>query len=365
MTLHPIDMTPGAMRAPIVSVVVPMKNEARGLDRLFERLVPVLTGLDLAFEIVAVDDGSTDDTLERLKAARAHVPGLKVVSLSRNFGKEIGVTAGLAKASGRAIIIMDADLQHSPEGIPALIAPWRDEGVSIVYARRVGLDRGSFARKAMTRTFYRLFDLMSEVKIDRETGDFMLLDRRVVDAFLAMPERNRFNRGLLAWAGFKSRTVEVEMGERAAGASQWGFLKLARLAMNAITSFGTLPLRIWTYIGGFMSLLALAIGAYVFVRTLIFGADVPGYPSIIVAIMLLAGIQLIGLGIIGEYIGHVFSEVKRRPLYLIQETAGFDDSTPAARPLADKPAAEKPAAERAAGERAAGGALAGDTEIFP
>ncbi|MCW1839513.1 glycosyltransferase family 2 protein [Prosthecomicrobium hirschii] len=326
MTILPVDFKGRTVAGPVLSVVLPMRNESRGLDRLFARLVPVLQGIGLPFEIVAIDDGSTDDTLARLKALREQVPGLKVVSLSRNFGKEIGVTAGLARTSGRAVILMDSDLQHPPEGIPQLLKPWQEEGVAIVYARRVGLDRGGFTRKILTRWFYRLFDMMSEVKIDRETGDFMLIDRKVVDAFLAMPERNRFNRGLLAWAGFKTRTVPVDMEARESGASQFGILKLMRLAMNAITSFGTLPLRIWTYIGGVVSLMALAYGAYIFVRTLIFGADVPGYPSLIVGLMLSAGVQLIGLGIIGEYIGHVFSEVKRRPLYLVQETAGFEDS---------------------------------------
>lgn len=333
MTLHPVELGARAAPGPVLSVVLPMRNEARGLDRLFARLVPALQATGLSFEMVAVDDGSTDDTLARLKVLRETVPGLKVVSLSRNFGKEIGVTAGLARTSGRAVVIMDSDLQHPPEGIAHLLVPWLEEGVAVVSAKRVGLDRGSVARRLLTRAFYRLFDSMSEVRIDRETGDFMLIDRKVVDAFLAMPERNRFNRGLLAWAGFKSKTVPIAMEARDTGSSQFGFLKLMRLAMNAITSFGTLPLRIWTYIGSVVSLMALAYGGYIFVRTLIFGADVPGYPSLIVGLMLSAGVQLIGLGIIGEYLGHVFSEVKRRPLYFVQEAVGFDEPpAPAAAP---------------------------------
>jgi glycosyltransferase involved in cell wall biosynthesis len=344
MTMFPVELALRGAPGPVYSVVLPMRNESKGLDRLFARLVPVLESLGQSFEIVAVDDGSLDDTLARLKALRATVPGLKVVSLSRNFGKEIAVTAGLARTSGRAVILMDSDLQHPPEGIPTLAAPWLEDNVSIVYARRVGLDRGSLARRALTRTFYRLFDMMSEVKIDRETGDFMLIDRKVVDAFLAMPERNRFNRGLLAWAGFRSRTVPVAMEARETGASQWGILKLVRLAMNAITSFGTLPLRIWTYIGTAVSLVALATGLYFFVRTLLFGADVPGFPSLIVGLMLSAGIQLIGLGIIGEYVGHVFSEVKRRPLYFVQEAVGFDETPPATAPAGGR---SEPIAESA------------------
>lgn len=310
---------------PDLSVVLPMKNEARGLDRLFARLVPALDALGCSYEIVAVDDGSTDDTLARLKAFRVGHPQLKIVSLSRNFGKEIGVTAGLKRTSGRVVVLMDSDLQHPPESIADLLRPWREEGFKLVYARRTAFDRGSFVRNWLSKAFYKVFDLMSDVRIDRETGDFMAVDRSVVDAFLAMPERNRFNRGLFTWAGFRSTTVTVPIDPRLEGASQFAFVKLVRLATNAITSFGTLPLRIWTYIGSIVSLAALIYGLYVIVRTLLFGADVPGFPSLIVAVSLSAGVQLIGLGIIGEYLGHVFSEVKRRPLYFEQEAIGFGD----------------------------------------
>lgn len=313
---------------PDLSVVLPMKNEARGLDRLFARLVPALRGLGCPFEIIAVDDGSTDDTLLRLKAIRAGLPELKIVSLSRNFGKEIGVTAGLARTRGRVVVLMDSDLQHPPESIPDLLRPWREGGFKLVYARRTTFDRGSLIRNWLSKAFYKVFDLMSDVRIDRETGDFMAIDRAVVDAFLAMPERNRFNRGLFTWAGFRSTTVSVPVDPRLDGASQFALVKLVRLAVNAITSFGTLPLRIWSYIGGIVSLAALAFGVYFIIRTLLFGADVPGFPSLIVAVSLSAGVQLIGLGIIGEYLGHVFSEVKRRPLYFEQEIVGFDDARP-------------------------------------
>ncbi len=327
MSLMPVDRDAAAPVSPLLSVVLPMRNESRGLDRLFERLAPVLDRIGNC-EMVAIDDGSTDDTLARLKVLRKIYPNLKVVSLARNFGKEIAVTAGLARTSGRAVVIMDSDLQHVPEGIPALMKPWAEEGYAIVYARRVGLDRGGLLRKALTKAFYRLFDFMSEVKIDRETGDFLLLDRRVVDAFLSMPERNRFNRGLLSWAGFRTTTIPLATEARHAGTTQFGFLKLVRLAVTAITAFGTLPLRVWTYIGTVFSIVGLGYGGFIFIRTLIFGADVPGYPSIIVAVLVSAGVQLIGLGIIGEYLGHVYQEVKRRPLYLVQETVGFPDSVP-------------------------------------
>ncbi|MDR3374024.1 MAG: glycosyltransferase family 2 protein [Ancalomicrobiaceae bacterium] len=335
MSVSADGLVDGSAERPLISVVLPMRNESRGLARLFERLVPVLEKIG-PYEMVAIDDGSTDDTLSRLKQLRRTYPRLKVVSLSRNFGKEIAVTAGLARTSGACVVIMDSDLQHIPEGIPALMEPWTREGFGIVYARRVGLDRGGALRSTLSATFYKLFDFMSEVKIDRETGDFLLLDRRVVDAFLAMPERNRFNRGLLAWAGFRTTTIPLEVEARHAGTSNFGFLRLARLAVTAITAFGTLPLRVWSYIGMLFSLVGLFYGAFIVVRTLIFGADVPGYPSIIVAVLVSAGVQLIGLGIIGEYLGHVYSEVKRRPLYLVQETLGFSDS-PADPTVVDDP----------------------------
>lgn len=313
---------------PTLSILFPMRNEAKNLDRLFQRVTAALAPLGVSYEIVCVDDGSTDDTLARLRTYAKSMPMLRVVSLSRNFGKEIGVAAGLAHTSGRGVVLMDADLQHLPETIGDLYRPWVEGRYGIVYARRIAFDRGGKFRDFLTNAFYKVFDFMSEVGVDRETGDFMLMDRRVVDAFLQMPERHRFNRGLLAWAGFRTTTVDVETASRD-GHSQWGYLKLFQLAFHALTSFGTFPLRVWTYIGSAVSLIALLYGAYILIRTMVFGSDVPGFPSLIVAILFSSGIQLIGLGIIGEYLGHVFSEVKRRPLYFVEERIGFDaDSGP-------------------------------------
>lgn len=327
--------TPAAERdaRPTLSILFPMRNEARNIDRLFQRVTAAMADLGVSYEIVCVNDGSTDDTLERLRAHARVMPNLRVVSLSRNFGKEIGVAAGLAHTSGRGVVLMDADLQHLPETIRQLYEPWAAGNYGIVYARRIAFDRGGRLRDFLTSAFYRVFAFMSEVSIDRETGDYMLMDRRVVDAFLQMPERHRFNRGLLVWAGFRTTTVDVETAARDGGQSQWGYLKLFQLAFHAITSFGTFPLRVWTYIGGAVSLVALFYGLYILIRTAVFGSDVPGFPSLIVAILFSSGIQLIGLGIIGEYLGHVFSEVKRRPLYFVDERIGFD--TPPAG--ADKP----------------------------
>ncbi len=325
MTSAPETLERSALSASLVSVVLPMHNESEGIGPLFARLVPVLESLGVPFEIVTVDDGSRDDTWARLKAARATVPGLKVLTFSRNFGKEIAVTAGLAHTRGDVVIVMDSDLQHPPEAIPELIGLWATGDYDAVHARRVDLDHQSVLRSAFSTAFYKSFEFMSDVPIDREVGDFGAYDRKVIDAFLAMPERNRFNRGLFAWAGFRTTTVPVTMGERTTGTSQWGFFKLLRLAIAAITSFGTLPLKVWAVIGSFVSLSSLLYGAYVVAKTLILGADVPGFPSLMVAILFFSGVQLIGLGIIGEYLGHVFSEVKRRPLYFVREAIGFDE----------------------------------------
>lgn len=316
--------------APVLSVVLPMKNEAQGIDRLFARLLPALESLGVGFEVVAVDDGSRDDTLARLKAQRAANPAVRAVSLSRNFGKEIAVYAGLAHARGAAIVVMDADLQHPPEAIARLLERWR-EGFPVVYARRGDLGHKG-TRRWLSRAFYGLFKAISEVELDAAGGDFMLLDRRVADAFLRMGERNRFTRGLVAWAGYRSAVVDVDVEARAAGRSQFGLKRLLSLALNAITAFGVLPLRVWTYVGGALSLLSLGVALYFLVKTLLFGTDLPGYPSIIVAIFFSAGVQLMGLGIIGEYLGRVFTEVKGRPLYLVQELVGFDDSHAADHP---------------------------------
>lgn len=318
-----------AAPAPDLSLVLPMRNEVDNLTALFARVLPVMRGLGGTFEIVVVDDGSTDETLTALKARRASdIPELNVISLSRNFGKEVAVTAALAHTRGRHVILMDSDLQHPPEAIPDLLAEMRKGNWGIVAASRVVRHKDSLARRAFTRAFYDLFDLLSEVQIDRAAGDYMVLDRKVVDAFLAMPERNRFNRGLLAWAGFKTTTIPVETGLRQAGSSKWGFAKLFGLAVTAITSFGTIPLKIWTYLGVVLSVLSFAYGIYTILKTLILGIDVPGFASIITILLFSTGVQLIGLGMIGQYLSQVFGEVKRRPLYIVAETVGFDAEPP-------------------------------------
>jgi glycosyltransferase involved in cell wall biosynthesis len=329
-----VSPVPGATD-PELSVVVPMRNEIGGLDPLLARLLPALAATGVTYEIICVDDGSDDGTWERLRALAATIPGMRARSLSRNFGKEIAVVAGLERARGRAVVIIDADLQQPPEAIPDLLREWR-AGFKIVHARRQGYWLADPRRRFATDAFYQIYNRLSEFKVDPLEGDFMLLDRQVVDAFLSLPERHRFNRGLIAWLGFRSTTVSVAAENRHAGASQWAPPRLVRHAVHAMISFGSFPLRVWTYLGLFATVSALLIGVAVLVRVLVFGDDAPLYPSLFVAILLSTGIQLMGLGMIGEYIGKIYAEVKRRPLYAVAEEAGFSDeragSAPTSRP---------------------------------
>jgi glycosyltransferase involved in cell wall biosynthesis len=305
-----------------LSVVVPMYNEELNIDYLFERLVPVLDRLNMKYEIVCVDDGSKDNTLNYLVAHHLRNPAIKVVNLSRNFGKEIALTAGIDHATGAAVVPIDADLQDPPELIEELVAKWR-EGYDVVYATR-RLRRGeSWFKRLSANAFYQTIGRMSPVEIPRNTGDFRLLDRRVVDALKQLPERNRFMKGLFAWVGFKQTSILYDRPQRYKGVTKWNYRRLWNLAIDGITSFSFLPLKVWSYIGLALSLLAFIYASFLIIRTLILGIDVPGYASLMVAVLFLGGVQLLSLGIIGEYLGRVYEEVKRRPLYLVRECHGF------------------------------------------
>jgi glycosyltransferase involved in cell wall biosynthesis len=317
---------------PVLSIIVPMFNEARNAGALFARLVPVVEGLRLTYEIICIDDGSRDDTLTQLVALRDRYPALKIVALSRNFGKEIALTAGLQHAAGRAAIPIDADLQHPPEIIPELVGKWR-EGYEVVYAVRRSRETESFARRLFASSFYWIFGRLSEVPIPKDAGDYRLLDRRVVDAINAMPERSRFMKGIFAWVGFRQIGVEYDVEPRREGASGWSLRKLFHFAVDGLTSFSNFPLIAWGYVGAVIAAASLVTGAYFVLRTLIEGVDVPGYASLIVAVLFLGGVQLLTLGIIGSYIGRIFQEVKRRPLYLVREMHGFAREEPAQPPV--------------------------------
>ena len=306
---------------PEISVVVPMFNEARNLRPLVARLLPVLEGLGGAFEVIFVDDGSRDATLETLRELHGEDPRLIGVSFSRNFGKEIAIAAGLDQARGKAVVIMDADLQHPPEVIPQFVEKWR-EGYKNIYGQRLDRATDPKLRTMLTRVFYRLIDHFGDVALPAGAGDFRLLDRQAVDALLQMRERARFNKGLFAWIGFKTIGVPFVVEERAFGVSTFNLARLMRFALDGLMSFSSIPLKIWAYVGMAISGFALAMAAWFLIKTMILGVDVPGYASLMVSIAFFSGVQLLSLGVLGEYIARIFAEVKGRPLYLVAERIG-------------------------------------------
>lgn len=304
--------------APVeLSVVVPFFNEERTIVAFFARLLPVLRGLGVRYEIVAVNDGSSDRTLEALLAQRAREPALVLIDLSRNFGKEAALTAGLDHAAGAAVVVIDADLQDPPELLPQLVAQWR-AGSEVVLARRVDRSADPVAKRASAGLFYRLFNRLAETPIPANVGDMRLLDQAVVQALRRLPERQRFMKGLFAWVGFRTVAVDFVREPRAAGASKFSFWPLWNLALQGITSFSTLPLRIWTWIGLLVALLSFVYASFLVVRTLVHGIDVPGYASIMVIVLFLGGLQLMGIGLLGEYLGRTYLEAKQRPLYVVR-----------------------------------------------
>ena len=305
-----------------LSVVIPFYNEGANIDALFARLTPVLDGLEMDWEVVCVNDGSRDDTVDRLLDVHDRDPRVKVVDLSRNFGKELALSAGLSHATGDAVVPMDADLQHPPELLPAFIAKWR-EGYDVVVAVRHARIGQSLKHRLFAKLFYWIFDHLSEIKLPREVGDFRLMDRRVVEVINRMPERTRFMKGIFAWVGFRQAAIPYEQGERAGGDTKWGFVKLLRLSFDGLTAFSTFPLRVWSLEGMAVSGVAFVYILIRLVRTLFYGIDVPGYESLLVAVLFLGGIQLITLGIIGDYLGRVFAEVKGRPLFIVRSAHGF------------------------------------------
>ncbi len=311
--------------APVeISVVAPVHNEAPGLAEFFARLIPVLDGLGTSYEIICVDDGSSDDSLERLLELREPIPALKVLSLSRNFGKDVAVSAGFDYARGAAVVPIDADLQDSPELIGRMVAKWR-EGYDVVYATRGRRAGESWFRRITARYFYRVLDRITDIPIPHDTGDFRLLDRRVVDVLVRLPERTRFMKGLFAWVGFKQTALMFDREPRHTGASKWSYWRLWNFALDAITSFSSLPLRVWSYAGFVIALFSFLYAVFLAGLKIIRGVDVPGYISLMVVVLFFGGVQLITLGIIGEYMARMYNEVKGRPLYLVRDAWGFDD----------------------------------------
>jgi len=312
----------GAVGGFRLSLVVPLYNEEAAVDSLIARTVPVVRKITTDYEIVCVNDGSSDGTLAALEAAAAADRRIKIIDLTRNFGKECALTAGLDFSTGDAVIPLDADLQDPPEVIPKLIEKWQ-RGADMVIALRSDRVGDTLAKRGFAHLFYRVIGRLGDVRIPNDAGDFRLMDRRVVEAIKLLPERTRFMKGIFAWLGFRQETVTYVRSRRVVGESKWRPWALWNLALDGITSFSTLPLRMWTYGGLLVALIAFAYMVVIVGRTLLFGTNVPGYPSLMAILLFFSGVNMIGLGIMGEYLGRVFIEVKRRPLYLVRQVIGF------------------------------------------
>lgn len=313
------------MTAPVLSLIVPVKDEQESVEPFVATLLEVLAGLDdpasASFEILFIDDGSSDSTLEAIRRSNAADRRIRALSLSRNFGKEAALSAGLDHALGQAVVPMDVDLQDPPEILGEMLAKWR-QGFEIVYGVRTDRDTDSLPKRLTADLYYRAHNWLSSDKIPEHAGDFRLLDRKVVDVIRAMPERTRFMKGLFAWAGFRQASVTYTRRARQTGTSKFSYWKLWTFALDGITSASTVPLRVWSYLGGTVALLALIYALFIIIRTLLFGTSVPGYASLMVAVLFLGGLQLLSLGILGEYVGRILVETKHRPLYVVRETIG-------------------------------------------
>jgi glycosyltransferase involved in cell wall biosynthesis len=305
---------------PELSVVLPVYNEAENIAALYERLVSVLERENLDFEILFVDDGSKDETAEKLSELEASDERVHLIGLARNFGHQVAITAGLDFARGRAVAVMDADLQDPPEVLPKFIAKWR-EGHDVVYAIREHRKEGWLKRTSYA-AFYRLLRHVSNIEIPLDAGDFCVMDRRVVDLLKNMPERSRFVRGIRSWVGFSQVGLPFERHARHAGTSKYTIGRLMLLALDGLISFSYVPLRFITALGLSVSFLSLFLAVFFFVKKLLYELSPPGYASLIVSIFFLAGIQLVTLGVIGEYVGRIFEEAKRRPMYVLRRTSG-------------------------------------------
>jgi len=312
------------MASPVLSIVAPAYNEERNIPAFLAAMIPVLEGIGETFEIIFVNDGSRDGTLGMLAAAASQDPRIKVVGLARNFGKDIALSAGLAHASGKAVIPIDCDLQHPPALIPEFVAKWR-EGYDMVIGVRSKRDEEGFLRRTLSKTYYKIMRTMTSVEIPPNAGDFRLLDRKILDIINKMPERHRFMKGIFAWPGFKVASIEFQANVRANETrSSWSFFKLWRFALDGLFSFSTAPLKLWTYIGALSAAAAFIYLMITLVQKLVFGIAVPGYASLLIVVLFFNSLLLMSNGIQGEYIARIFEEVKGRPLYVIGELFGFE-----------------------------------------
>ena len=302
----------------LISIVEPVFNEEVVLPDFHQAVSRALSDLPFDFEIVYINDGSADNTLSIINKLRRSDKRVTLIDLSRNFGKEIALTAGLQKAAGDAVVVIDTDLQDPPELIPELIREWQN-GYDVVYAQRIHRKGESLVKRTTAHFFYRIIQRISKIAIPEDTGDFRILSRRAVNALNTFNEQHRFMKGLFAWIGYRQKAVQYQRDARHAGETKWNYWRLWNFALDGITSFTIAPLKISTYLGLFTAMGAFGYGIYMVIETLIYGNPVPGYPSLIVIILILGGVQLVAIGILGEYLGRIFNETKRRPLYFINE----------------------------------------------
>lgn len=315
-----------------LGVVIAAYNESAALPAMHARLVGVLDGIGLPAQVVYVDDGSRDDTWQVMLGLAAADPRVRLLRLSRNFGKELALTAGLDHVDADAVVVLDADGQDPPELLPQFVARWR-EGHDVVYGTRASREGESWLKKATARAFYRVMNRVSDTPVPADTGDFRLMSRRVVLALRGMRERQRFMKGLFAWVGYPSSSIVYQREARIAGRSKFNYWRLWNFALEGITGFSTAPLRVATYLGLGTAVLAFAYGIWIIIKTIAWGESVQGWPSMMAVVLFLGGVQLMALGVIGEYLGRLYLEAKQRPLYLVQEWRGGSDRDPPAQPV--------------------------------
>lgn len=315
---------PAMRQATLISVVVPCYNESGNIHLLYSQLLETFHALEYGWELIFVDDGSTDCTSDIIRELHLQDPRVKLITLSRNFGHQIALTAGMEHAQGDAVITMDADLQHPPSLIADLINHW-EQGFDVVYTIRESTDDSTMLKKCLSWSFYRIINCFTDTKIIPNVADFRLLDRKVVECLNRMREQHRFLRGMTSWVGFRQTAVHFRAPKRHSGAAKYTFRKMVRFALNGITAFSSLPLRLATILGFLAALSGVPYGIWALYAKLVRQDTVPGWSSLIIAILFLGGVQLICLGILGEYVGRIYDEVKGRPVYLVQERLGFDD----------------------------------------
>lgn len=310
-------------RSLFISCIVPVFNEEAVIEDFITSLQDALDKLTDSYEIIIVDDGSRDHTIQKIQQMIKNEK-VKLLGLSRNFGKEVALTAGIEHCSGDVAILLDGDFQHPLETLETFLHYWAD-GYDMVYGIRKDRESESYLKRNFAKLFYWLMQKITKIDIPNNAGDFRLMDRKIVSALQTFPERTRFMKGLYAWVGYKKIGIPFEVNSRAGGKSSWRFSKLTELAITGITSFSDVPLRVWGFIGFIISLISLIYAVYFVTVTLLYGADLPGFPTLVVAIMFLGGVQLLSIGILGEYIARIFTEVKQRPKYLLQIKEGFNE----------------------------------------